>query len=63
MLYEVITDILGDCKVSVNVAGGEVQIPYVLLLTRLNTIITLKLGDKDVDFHLWVEPSSPETFR
>ncbi len=56
-------DILGDCKVSVNVAGGEVQIPYVLLLTRLNTIITLKLGDKDVDFHLWVEPSSPETFR
>ena len=56
-------DILGNCKVSVNVAGGEVKIPYALLLTRLNTIITLKLGEKDVDFHLWVEPSSPETFR
>ena len=56
-------DILGNCNVSVNVAGGEVKIPYALLLTRLNTIITLQLGGKDVDFHLWVEPSSPETFR
>jgi len=56
-------DILGNCNVSVNVAGGEVKIPYALLLTRLNTIITLQLGDKDVDFHLWVEPASPETFR
>jgi len=56
-------DILGNCNVSVNVAGGEVKIPYALLLTRLNTIITLELGGKAVDFHLWVEPSSPETFR
>ncbi len=56
-------DILGNCNVSVTVAGGEVKIPYALLLTRLNTIITLQLGGKDVDFHLWVEPTSPETFR
>ena len=56
-------DILGNCNVSVNVAGGEVKIPYALLLTRLNTIITLDLAGKAVDFHLWVEPSSPETFR
>lgn len=56
-------DILGNCNVSVNVAGGEVKIPYALLLTRLNTIISLNLGGKDVDFHLWVEPSSPDTFR
>ena len=34
-------DILGDSNVSVNVAGGEVKIPYALLLTRLNTLITL----------------------
>lgn len=56
-------DILGDAMVSVNVAGGSVQIPYVLLLTRLNTLITLDFGDKKVDFHLWIEPSSQDTFR
>lgn len=55
--------ILGDCNVSVNVPGGEVKVPYALLLTRLNTMITLNIGDKKVDFHLWVEPSSPNTFR
>ena len=56
-------DILGDSHVSVNVAGGEVKIPYALLLTRLNTLITLEVGDRKVDFHLWVEPASPDTFR
>lgn len=55
--------ILGDCNVSVNVPGGEVKIPYALLLTRLNTMITLNVGGKKVDFHLWVEPASPDTFR
>ena len=57
-------DILGDSSVAVTVAGAkEVKIPYALLLTRLNTLITLNYGDKKVDFHLWIEPSSPETFR
>lgn len=56
-------DILGDCNVAVTVPGQTVKIPYSLLLTRLNTMITLKIGDKDVDFHFRVEPSSPETFR
>ncbi len=56
-------DILGDSNVSVNVAGGEVKIPYALLLTRLNTLISLKFGERKVDFHLWIEPSSPDTFR
>ena len=56
-------DILGDSYVACNVAGGEVKIPYALLLTRLNTLITLEVGDRKVDFHLWVEPSSPDTFR
>ncbi len=56
-------DILGDSNVSVNVAGGEVKIPYALLLTRLNTLITLEFGNRKVDFHLWIEPSSPDTFR
>ena len=56
-------DILGDSVVSVNVAGGEVRIPYALLLTRLNTMISLDVAGRKTDFHLWVEPSSPQTFR
>ena len=56
-------DILGDANVSVNVAGGDVKVPYALLLTRLNTLITLNLNGRQVDFHLWIEPSSPDTFR
>jgi len=56
-------DILGDSVVSVNVAGGSVRVPYALLLTRLNTLISLEVAGKKTDFHLWVEPSSPKTFR
>lgn len=55
--------ILGDCNVAVAVPAGEVKIPYALLLTRMNTMITLNLGDRKVDFHLWIEPSSADTFR
>lgn len=58
-----VEDILGDCKISVNVADGEVKIPYALLLTRLNTMISLKIGDRTIDFHLRVEPGAEETFR
>ena len=56
-------DLLGDAVISVNVAGGSVQIPYAMMLTRLNTVITLDLGDSKTDFHLRVEPSGAETFR
>ena len=56
-------DILGDSNVSVNVAGGSVKIPYALLLTRLNTLVTLEMGGRKVDFHLWIAPSSADTFR
>lgn len=56
-------DILGSTNVSVNVAGGSVKIPYALLLTRLNSMITLNLGGRQVDFHLWIKPSSSDTFN
>ncbi len=56
-------DILGDCNVAVATVGGEIQIPYSLLVTRLNTTIKLQLGEQAVDFHLWIEPASAETFR
>ncbi len=55
--------ILGDCNVAVSVPGGEVKIPYALLLTRLNTMISLNVGDRKVDFHLRIEPASTDTFR
>ncbi len=58
-----VEDILGDCNISINVADGEVKIPYALLLTRLNTMISLKIGEHMIDFHLRVEPNSEETFR
>ena len=58
-----VEDILGDCNISVSVAEGEVKIPYALLLTRLNTMISLKIGNKTVDFHLQAEPGSENTFR
>jgi hypothetical protein len=56
-------DILGECNVAVTVPGKTVKIPYALLLTRLNTMITLNLAGKEIDFHFRIEPSSPETFR
>jgi hypothetical protein len=56
-------DILGDCNVSVTVPAGNVKIPYALLLTRLNTMIKLNVGGKEVDFHFRIEPASPDTFR
>ncbi len=55
--------ILGDCNVSVSVPGGSVKIPYPLLLTRLNTLISLDMGGKKVEFHFRIEPTSPDTFK
>ena len=56
-------DLLGDAMISVNVANGSVQIPYAMMLTRLNTVISLEMGETKTDFHLRVEPSGAETFR
>ena len=36
-------EILSDTSVAVNVAGHEVTIPFRLLLTRLNTSLTLRI--------------------
>lgn len=55
--------ILGDVNVCVTTLSGSVKIPYPLLLTRLNTLITLNMGEQKVEFHLRIEPSSPETFK
>lgn len=49
-------DILGDCNVAVTTAGGEVKIPYRLLLTRMNSLLTLDVGGEKVDFCFRIEP-------
>lgn len=40
-------EILGDTNVAVNVTGHEVKIPFRLLLTRLNTSLTLRITQDD----------------
>lgn len=56
-------DILGDVNVAITTPAGEVRVPYWLMLTRLNTIITVELGGKKVDFNFRVEPLNRQTFR
>ncbi len=55
--------VLGDCNVAVAVPGGEIKLPYAMLLTRLNSLITLPVGDKKVDFRVWIEPAASGAFR
>ena len=56
-------DILGDVNVAVTTLAGEVKVPYRLLLTRLNTIITLDMGEERVDFNFRVEPLKDGEFK
>ena len=56
-------DILGDACIAVTTATDEVKIPYRLLLTRLNSIITLNVGGQDVTFHFRIEPLNNGTFK
>ena len=49
-------DILGNANVAINIKGNEVKIPYRLLLTRMNTLITLKMDDGELTFRFRVEP-------
>lgn len=53
-------DILGNANVAINVKGHEIKIPYRLLLTRMNTLITLKMDDIDIGFKFRVEPLNEE---
>lgn len=55
--------ILSDCNVSVTTPAGEVKIPYRLLLTRLNTMITLQVEDRTIDFNFRVEPLNNGVFK
>jgi hypothetical protein len=56
-------DILGSCNIAITTPAGEVKIPYQLLLTRLNTMVTLNVGGHQMDFNFRVEPLQDGTFR
>ncbi len=57
-------DVLGDTNVGITTMAGEEKISYRLLLTRLNTIISLDVGGRKVDFRFRVEPLLEEgSFR
>ncbi len=49
-------DMLGDINVAVTTPMGEVKVPYQLLLTRLNTIISLDVDNRKIDFNFRIEP-------
>lgn len=49
-------DILGSTNVSIDVDGHSVKVPFRLLLTRLNTSLTLRIGNEELSFHFRVEP-------
>lgn len=56
-------DILGDVNVAISTPAGEVKIPYWLMLTRLNTCITLDVAGRKVEFNFRVEPLNNGSFR
>ena len=49
-------DILGEINIGIDVEGHSVQVPYRLLLTRMNTLLTLDIGGREVKFRFRVEP-------
>lgn len=49
-------DILGDTNVAINFKNHDIRIPYRLLLTRMNTLFKINIGNKKVEFKFRVEP-------
>jgi len=49
-------EILADATVGINVSSHHVEIPFKLLLTRLNSHFNLEIGDKKVSLTFRVAP-------
>ena len=56
-------DILGNVNVAIQTMSHEVKVPYNLLLTRMNTVITLEVGKRQVDFNFRIEPLNGGSIR
>lgn len=50
------SDLLGDVNVAITTPMGEVKVPYWLMLTRLNTMVTLEVNGRKVEFNFRIEP-------
>ena len=55
--------ILGDCNIAIVTPSGEVKLPYRLLLTRLNTLVSFDCNGKKLEFNFRVEPLNNATFK
>jgi hypothetical protein len=49
-------EILGQTNVGLDIQGHSVQVPYRILLTRMNTFLTLDIGGTKFNFRLRIEP-------
>jgi hypothetical protein len=49
-------EILSDTHIGIDIGEHHVEIPYKLLLTRLNTTLDLTVGDKPLKIAFRVEP-------
>jgi hypothetical protein len=49
-------EILGQTAVGIDVGEHRVKVPYKLLLTRLNSLLELRIGEEDFSFVFRVEP-------
>jgi hypothetical protein len=49
-------DILGNTSVAVEIGSHEVRIPFKILLTRLSSVMQLKIGEENLDIKFRVEP-------
>jgi uncharacterized Zn-finger protein len=59
-----VQDILDSTSIGITTVNGELKLPYRLLLTRMNTVISLDIEGKKVDFYFRTEPLNPTaTFR
>ena len=51
-------DLLGQANIGIKVRDEEVTIPYRLLLTRLNALLSLKVNDQEMTFRFRVNPTA-----
>lgn len=49
-------EILGQTAVGIDVGEHHVKVPYKLLLTRLNSLLELRIGEENFSFVFRVEP-------
>ena len=56
-------DILSNTSVGVTVNQHTVKIPYRLLLTRMTTMLALKIGDQTLNLRFRVEPLKEEEIK